>query len=219
MLYSVFRQMVRLPESIQTRISWLAARKPAYSYVTGLALTLTVVVAGCATAPDKVVVEPSQSPEPVELPKQTPPPAALDPTTKDESVEAQPDNSDAAQKQPESAGDMVTVSVYTIDDQCNDFVAQPMQVPSDAPMREAVGKVMSETPLNAFKLDGYQVSLDGNTAVVDLRLAPGSERQFVSLSSCEQRSLFGGVEETLLNNDSWGVDSVKFTNSGKELML
>ncbi len=201
------------------RISRLSAYKPNYSYITGLALTLTVVVAGCATAPEDTVIEPTQSPEPVELPKQTPPPAALDPSIKDKPIEAQPDNSDASQKQPDSAGDTVTVSVYTIDDQCNDFVSQSVQVPSDAPMSEAVGKVMSETPLNAFKLDGYQVSLDGSTAVVDLRLAAGSERQFVSLSSCEQRSLFGGVSETLLNNDGWGIDAVKFTNGGKELML
>ena len=78
---------------------------------------------------------------------------------------------------------------------------------------------MSAGDLNAFKLDGYQVNIDGNTAIVDMRLAPGSQRQFVSLSSCEQRMLFGSVEETLLNNADWDVDAVKFTNAGKELVL
>ncbi len=211
--------MVRLPESIQTRISRLASGGLNYSYVTGLALTLTVVVAGCATAPEEVVVEPSQAPEPVELPKQTLPPTVSKPTAKDQPIEAQPNNPAVSEKQPTSTGEMVTVSVYTIDDQCNDFVVQSIQVPNDVAIREAVGKVVSETPLSAFKLDDYQVNVNGSTAVVDMRLAAGSERQFVSLSSCEQRSLFGGVEETLLNNDSWGVDAVKFTNAGKELML
>ncbi len=200
------------------RISQLASRRRASFYATGLALTLAMVATGCA--PDQAVVEPTPSPNPdaVETPKETEPPAAKDPAIKDEPIGAQPNA--PVDKQPAAGSDeMVTVSVYTIDDQCNDFVAQPVEVPSGAAMNEAVGKVMSETELNAFKLDGYQVNIDGSTAIVDMQLSPGSERQFVSLSSCEQRSLFGGVEETLLNNSSWDVDSVKFTNAGKELVL
>ncbi|MGD1866621.1 MAG: hypothetical protein ACFB0D_18885 [Phormidesmis sp.] len=136
-------------------------------------------------------------------------------------MEAQPNESpNAGGKQP-SSGEMVTVSVYTIDDQCNNFVEQPLQVLSGVAMDEAVAKAVdvSANDLNAFKLDGYQVNVDGNTAIVDMRLAPGSERQFVSLSSCEQRMLFGSVEETLLNNADWDVDAVKFTTAGKELVL
>ncbi|MEL6552163.1 MAG: sporulation/spore germination protein [Cyanobacteria bacterium J06621_11] len=213
--------MVRLQESIQTRISRLAPYRHRHSLFTGLALTLTVAIAGCATSPDQVVVEPSESPAPevVETPKGTLPSADKDPNIKDQPVESQPNSPAGLEKQPAGSGEMVTVSVYTIDDQCDDFVAQPVEVPSNVAINEAVGKVMSQTELNAFKLEGYQVNIDGNTATVDMRLASGSERQFVSLSSCEQRSLFGSVEETLLNNASWDVDAVKFTNAGKEIVL
>ena len=187
--------------------------------MTGLALTLTLAVAGCATSPDQVVEEPNTSPSPeiVELPKDTVPPPVTQAPPK-QPTGAQPNESpNAGSKQPE----MITVSVYTIDDQCNNFVEQPLQVPSNVAIDEAVGKAVSVSAgdLNAFKLDGYQVSMDGNTAIVDMRLSPGSQRQFVSLSSCEQRMLFGSVEETLLNNADWDVDAVKFTNAGKELVL
>ena len=228
--------MVRLPEYIQTRISQLASPRrlnhPKHhsnhghrSYLkgaTGLALTLTLAVAGCATSPDQVAEDPvdGSAPEVVEPPKESVPPAGTDQSAK-QPVEAQPNESpNAGGKQP-SSGEMVTVSVYTIDDQCNNFVEQPLQVLSGVAMDEAVAKAVdvSANDLNAFKLDGYQVNVDGNTAIVDMRLAPGSERQFVSLSSCEQRMLFGSVEETLLNNADWDVDAVKFTTAGKELVL
>ncbi|MEL7223905.1 MAG: hypothetical protein AAF810_05100 [Cyanobacteria bacterium P01_D01_bin.36] len=211
--------MVRLPEYIQTRVSQLAPRRSGRPYVAGLALTLTLAVAGCATSPDQVVEEPTATPAPevVEVPKETPPSAV--PSTPDKAQPNAPGDSPAVGEKQPALGDMVTVSVYTIDDQCNGFVEEPVEVPSSAAMSEAVGKAVSASDLNAFKLDGYQVNIDGNTAIVDMRLAPGSERQFVSLSSCEQRILFGSVEETLLNNADWDVDAVKFTNAGKELSL
>ncbi len=180
-----------------------------------LALTLSLVVTSCATAPEEVVVEPEPkaTPEAVETPKQANPPA----DSPDKSpASAQPDGSADPDKQP---SDMVTVSVYSIDDQCNNFVEESVQVPSDQAISEAVGKAMDSVDYNAFKLAGYQVKMNGRTAVVDMQLAPGSERQFVSLSSCEQRALFGSVEETLLNNDDWGVESVKFTQGGEEIVL
>ncbi len=187
------------------------------SGLAGLALTLSLVVGSCATAPDTVVVEPTPSPATQEPSKQTPPPVVEEPPKKP--AVTQP-NGQAAPDKPSAASDeMVTVSVYTIDDQCNDFVEQSVQVPSDKAITEAVGQAMSAVDYNAFKLAGYQVSINGKTAVVDMQLAPSSQRQFVSLSSCEQRSLFGSVEETLLNNADWNVNAVKFTNQGKELML
>jgi len=189
----------------------------------GLALTLTLAVTGCATSPDQVVEEPPVNPTPeiVELPKETVPPAVTKPPVQDSPVGAQPNELPSDRDKQPAASDMVTVSVYTIDDQCNNFVEQALQVPSGVAIDEAVGKAVevSAGDLNAFKLDGYQVNINGNTAIVDMRLAPGSVRQFVSLSSCEQRMLFGSVEETLLNNAAWDVEAVKFTNAGKELVL
>ncbi len=217
MLYSVFRQMVRLPKRIAKQVAGATPFKLTNTCVTGLALTLSLIVTGCATAPDKAVVEPSPSltPEAVETPKQTAPPTET--PDKDQSVEAQPDGQAEGTKQPD--GEMVTVSVYTIDGQCNDFVEQAVQVPNEGAITEAVGKAMSGIDYNAFKLEGYQVNINGSTATVDMQLAPGSQRQFVSLSSCEQRSLFGSVEKTLLNNPDWNITAVKFTNNGKEILL
>ncbi len=219
-LYSVFRQMVRLPKSIQKHISGRTPRQLGQPSIVGLALTLSLVFAGCATAPNTVTVDPDETPtSEVETPsKETKPPVSTEAPDKVEPIEAKPDSA-GVDKQPGEAGEMVTVSVYTIDDQCNDFVEQSVQVPSDQAMASAVGKAMSSVDYNAFKLAGYQVNINGRTATVDMQLAPGSQRQFVSLSSCEQRALFGSVEETLLNNSDWDVDAVKFTASGKELVL
>ncbi|MEL6878879.1 MAG: hypothetical protein AAFP09_00005 [Cyanobacteria bacterium J06607_10] len=209
--------MVRLPVSIQMRIAKLAPRTLSKNCVTGLALTLTLAVAGCATAPDKAVVEPAE-PDAVELPSEPIPPA-VEEDPDDKVVEAQPDGEGTFEKQPGGSDAMVSVSVYTIDDQCNDFVEETIQVPADQAMFQAVGKAVDSVDANEFKLEDYRVVLEGNTAVVDMSLADGSERQFVSLSSCEQRALFGSVEETLLNNPDWAVDAVKFTNAGEELVL
>lgn len=229
MLYSVFRQMVRLPAytsenvSEMTPLTRLQKRRARYvrASVAGFTLALSLIAAGCAPSSTTVVEEPKNttSPSAVETPKATTSPDEGADSTKKEPVTAQPDVQGDI-KQPETgSGEMVTVSVYTIDDQCNDFVEQSVQVPSDQAMNEAIGKAMGAVDYNAFKLDGYQVNISGSTAIVDMKLAPGSERQFVSLSSCEQRALFGSVEKTLLDNADWNVDAVKFTDSGKELIL
>ncbi|MGB7086376.1 MAG: hypothetical protein WBD47_12540 [Phormidesmis sp.] len=181
-------------------------------------LSLSLIVAGCGSSPDTVVVEPApdETAGDVETLKPTAPPVVEDPA-KEPVVPAAP-GEQSTDKQPNSS-EMVTVSVYTIDDQCNGFVEESVQVPSDQAISEAVGKAMSAVDYNAFKLAGYQVNINGNTAIVDMQLAPGSQRQFVSLSSCEQRALFGSVEETLLNNPDWNVEAVKFTDGGKEIIL
>jgi hypothetical protein len=185
----------------------------------GLALTLGLVVTSCGT-PQRAADEPSPAPVPEASapPKQVETPSATD-TAKEPVVGAQPDGQAVPDKEPDAAAEMVTVLVYTIDDQCNDFVEQSVQVPSDVAITDAVGKAMGAVDYNAFKVESYQVDINGGTATVDMALAPGSERQFASLSSCEQRALFGSVEETLLNNPDWNVTAVKFTNQGKEIVL
>lgn len=173
---------------------------------------------GCATtAPEKTVVEPTIKAAPVETPKQSSEPPVEKKPVK-EPVAAQPDG-EVTGKQPGAPSELVNVSVYTIDDQCNNFVEKTVQLPSNKAMSEAVGQAMNAVDYSAFKLEGYQVSVNGTTAVVDMKLAPGSERKFVSLSSCEQRALFGSVEETLLNNPNWDIKAVKFTNRGQEIVL
>lgn len=189
--------------------------------MTGLALTLGLVIGGCATnAPDEVVVEPTPSVAPAQTPnKQAKPPVVEAKPTETPAVPAQPTGEAVPAKEPDASGEMVPVSVYTIDDQCNELVAQTLQVHSNNAIDEAVGQAIESVDYNAFKLEGYQVSVNGGTATVDMKLSPSSERKFVSLSSCEQRALFGSIEETLLNNPGWNVENVKFTDSGKEIIL
>lgn len=204
------RQLTRRPLQAQTKAH-------AKAYTTGLVLTLGLILGGCATtAPEEIVVEPTPKAAPIETPKQTKPPVAEKPTT-EPPVTAQPD---AVPDKPTAAsGELENVSVYTIDNQCNNFVEKTVQLPSDKAMAEAVGQAISAVDYNAFKLEGYEISVNGTTAVVDMKLSPSSERKFVSLSSCEQRALFGSVEETLRNNPEWGITAVKFTNRGQEIVL
>ena len=186
-------------------------------------MALGLIATGCATAPDKAELEAdtgqNASPEIVETPKQSPAPAVPQDSPKQPPVTAQPDGAQAPGKPTDGTGEMTTVSIYTMDDQCLDFVSEPAQVSSDQAISEAVAKAMGDMDYNAFKLDGYEVSVNGSTAIVDMQLAAGSQRQFVSLSSCEQQSLFGSIAQTLLNNPALNVDAVKFTDSGKEIVL
>ncbi len=245
-LYSVFRQMVRLlksfslPTSERTlertsqnvsqsasqgclpidrvvRPSWRGrSRSGAY----GLALTLALLVTSCATAPQEdVAVEPAPSSTPsiVAVPKQTPPAATG--VTPDQAQPTPIQSDGQADKKPPATSELISVPVYTIDSQCNDFVEKMVEVHSDKALAEAVGEAMRGGDYNAFKIQSYEVNMNGTTAVVDMALAPNSERRFVSLSSCEQRSLFGSIEKTLLDNPDWDVDAVKFTSNGQELAL
>ena len=70
-------------------------------------------------------------------------------------------------------------------------------------------------------LAGYRVNLDLNKRVVtiDFRLSPDSKRQFVSLSMCEQFTLFGSLRKTLTDNPQLKIKDVRFTNQGQEIRL
>ncbi|MDG2617149.1 hypothetical protein P7L53_12965 [Thermoleptolyngbya sichuanensis XZ-Cy5] len=127
----------------------------------------------------------------------------------------------AAPISPTAAPRLITVTVYQADDQCVNFVPEQVQVPADRPMQAAVGKVLEKQGDGDFDLGGYRVSLNAQTgeATIDLRLVPGSKRQIVSLSACEQFALFGSLRETLMKNPEWNVKSVRFTERGDEIVL
>ncbi len=129
-------------------------------------------------------------------------------------VQAQSHGADSAED-----GETVAVSIYVMDDSCSDFQAESVQVPAEQAMTEAIGEVLERHRFEAFKLSGYRVNVEASKAVVDLRLAEDSERQFLSLSSCEQQGLFGGLEETLIQHPTWQVNQVEFTNRGQEIVL
>ncbi len=113
----------------------------------------------------------------------------------------------------------VPISVYKVDNQCRDFVAEKTAVPANQPITGAVGKVLENADSADFRLSGYRVNVASGVATIDLRVAPDSRRKLVSLSSCEQMAIFGSLRKTLTSNAEWKIKSVRFTDRGKEVVL
>lgn len=186
----------------------------------GLLVAVGLTVAGCNGTESTDVAAPPSTPveEPVteteKIDEDTIP--ATEPGDGDQpSVSAQSDGVNGA----DSDTEMVAVSIYVMDDSCSDFQAESVEVPADEAMTKAVGEVLDRHSFEAFELSGYRVNVEDSKATVDLRLAEESERQFLSLTSCEQQGLFGGLKETLLKNPTWQVNQVEFTNRGAEIVL
>lgn len=112
--------------------------------------------------------------------------------------------------------DAITVTRFRLDNQCQDFVAEPIQVARSNPLADMVGRMLSEQDFLAFDLSGYRVAVDptGTHVTIDLRLEPASARQLVSLSSCERLSLFGSLRKTLQESPDWRFQTVTFTLRG-----
>ncbi|HEY9761609.1 MAG TPA: hypothetical protein V6D07_03735 [Trichocoleus sp.] len=116
--------------------------------------------------------------------------------------------------------DPVTITRYRLDNSCQDFVSEPLQVSKQDPVRDAVGRILLEQDFFAFDLSAYRVTVTPGSkqANIDLRLAPDSERLLISLSSCEQLALFGSLRRTLLGNPEWDIRDVTFTNRGEAIV-
>lgn len=114
---------------------------------------------------------------------------------------------------------MANVTIYEVDSQCQELLPQTVSVTSDRPIEAAVGQVIQNAGTVDFNIVGYRVTVDNTTGVatVDLRADPNSQRQFVSLSSCERFSLFGSLERTLTENPQWQIQTVEFTERGEPL--
>ncbi|GAX34853.1 sporulation/spore germination protein [Nodularia sp. NIES-3585] len=137
-----------------------------------------------------------------------------DPTT---TPRADPETSDATSQVPTSQN--ITVTLYTIDIQCQELIPQQVSVPATAPVTGAVAKIIEEQETADFDLSAYRVKVQNGIATVDLRLSPLSKRQLVSLSSCEQFALFGSLRKTLMSNSEWNIKEVHFTEQGKQVVL
>ncbi len=115
----------------------------------------------------------------------------------------------------------VPVNIYRPDSQCQTLVSEKVAVPAATPVNAAVGKVLKEADSGDFALAGYRVNVNTNSriATIDLRLSPDSQRQFVSLSTCEQFALFGSLRKTLTDNSQLKIKDVRFTQQGQEIKL
>jgi hypothetical protein len=188
----------------------------------GLMLALSLIAVGCRTAEQATISDDASTPgQAAEVEASSP---ASEEAKSPDSQASDDQKPVAAQPSGATAEDdknTVPVTIYVMDDQCNEFVKKTVQVSADNILSDAVGKVITDHEYDHFKLAGYRVQVDQaqGMATVDLRLAPDSERQFVSLSSCEQRILFGGIEATLLQNPDWQINTVTFTDRGEEIVL
>jgi hypothetical protein len=126
-------------------------------------------------------------------------------------------------KPPAPAKDTVTVTIYRADSFCEKLVPEQVAVSDKRTLEAAVGEVLKHWESSGdFNLAGYRINVDSQqaTATVDLRLSPNSRRQMVSLSSCEQFSLFGSLRKTLTHeNPQWQIKNVRFTERGKDIVL
>ena len=112
------------------------------------------------------------------------------------------------------------VNLYQPDIECKKLIPEPVHLESDRSMDAAVRKVLQARNTADFTVSGYRISIDKNrVATVDLRLHPDSQRQFVSLSMCEQFALFGSLRETLTNYPDWQIKAVQFRDRGKPIQL
>ena len=173
-----------------------------------------LLIAGCGQS-----VERSKSDTTTDAPAavpSTPSPSARAPNREEPAASL---DSDQPQSENADLTDTVPVVIYRINRACTDFVAEPARVKRDRALEQTLQRVLSEQIQAEFDLAGFRVSFDQETqvATIDLRLAPDSPRQFVSLSACEQMTLFGSLRETLLKNTQWDVESVEFTAQGKGL--
>ena len=124
-------------------------------------------------------------------------------------------------KSPSSAAkNTVSINIYQVDNQCNDFIAERMDVPQNNSLDMAVSKVIEKSNINEFSLSNSKVTIDPQgIATIDFQVASNSKRRFISLSSCEQFNLFGSLRKTLIDNPDWQIKDVRFTEGGKEIVL
>lgn len=117
--------------------------------------------------------------------------------------------------------DPVAVDLYTLDDRCEGYQTEPIQVPRTQSMENTVALILAEQATPELTLSGYRTSFDPatKTVTIDLRVARNSRRVLQSLSVCEQKALLGSLRETLLNQPDWKIEAVVFTNRGNPLGL
>jgi hypothetical protein len=122
---------------------------------------------------------------------------------------------------PKANSDTMKVEVFHADSQCEELISESVRVPESNALEATVGNIIEDTETAEFDIAGYRVNVDDNTgiATVDMSLDPDSQRQFVSLSSCEKLALFGSLNQTLTANEQWNIQEVRFTEKGEEILF
>lgn len=118
-------------------------------------------------------------------------------------------------------GDITSVKIFALDNQCERFEGETVTLERNQALEDAVGLAIAASNGPDFTIAGYRIS-EGAVAgqvVVDLRVAPGSERLLSSLSICEGLSLFGSLRRTLVDNGQFQINQVQFTAAGEPIFL
>lgn len=117
----------------------------------------------------------------------------------------------------------VTVRLYSPTATCDGFQTQDTVVAADKAITQVVHQVLAEqTPhLRNFELAGYRIQsgAGGKRLTIDFRRTANAQRQFISLSICEQGALFGSLRRTLLENPVFAIDDVDFSENGRSIQL
>ncbi|PSN05770.1 hypothetical protein C7293_31420 [filamentous cyanobacterium CCT1] len=114
----------------------------------------------------------------------------------------------------------IPITLYRLDSQCQDYLAETVLVDPEQPITDAISYILRHQDIIAFDLSGYRVSrsADGATVTIDFRLDPDSQRRLTSLADCEQKALFGSLRQTLAQ-PAWNIQQVQFTQRGEPLLL
>jgi hypothetical protein len=148
-------------------------------------------------------------------------PASSAPVPRQKPVTSQPLTTGTKATTTTQAQNTISLNIYQADSQCQTLVPEKVTVPAGSPVDAAVGKVLEKASSGDFDLAGYRVNVNSKSglATVDLRLAPNAQRQFLSLSTCEQFALFGSLRKTLVDNAQLKIKDVRFTEQGQDLEL
>lgn len=218
--------MVRCPNPVQYRPhhTWPRASGMIFGVIS---LTLLALLGGCveneaesgiaASPPTQPIASPSPS-EPLGEESSGPMTTLPDPTN---ALVAANRLMQAKARRLVVPADPVAVDLYTLDDRCESYQTEPIQVPRLQSMENTVALIMAEQVTPDLTLSGYRTSFDPetNTVTIDLRVARDSRRVLQSLSVCEQKALLGSLRETLINQPDWQIEAVTFTNRGNPLVL
>jgi len=114
----------------------------------------------------------------------------------------------------------VTVTVYKIDNLCQNLKPETVTGPENQLMSLAVNEVLKQQIFDSLGLVGYRLRIDRNLgiATVDLRASGNSRQKLQNLSSCQMLGLFGGVRQTLTSYAPWQIKTVRFTELGEDIL-
>ncbi|MDY6806819.1 MAG: hypothetical protein SXA11_23845 [Cyanobacteriota bacterium] len=184
-----------------------------FEYLTNFAVILIILaLSSCGAAtPDTKKIE-------ILLPTFSPTSTATFPNTS--TPEKVVNESDASSLPIPLPTRTVTVNIYQIDTQCENFMAMPVAVPADDSLEATVGQILEWQDTKDFSV-GFRVVVDRDLhlATIDLRVSPNSRRLLTSLSSCEQIALFGSLKKTITSNNIWNIKEVRFTELGEQIWL